>query len=72
MVSEVLANPKIEKGDFVKLKQEFKSSYPTIPARMALKIEDIQQNEAIVVFINFDENKIFKERVLVSALSNAL
>ena len=62
----------MQRGDFVMLKKQYKSTYPTVPTRMALKIEEIQQEEAIVVFINYDANKICREKVSVSALSNAL
>ncbi|HSU50670.1 MAG TPA: hypothetical protein VLJ41_08770 [Segetibacter sp.] len=71
MVSKVVTN-EIGRGEFVKLKQQFKNSYPTVPASMALKIEDIQNDEAIVVFIDFKANKVCRQRILMSALYNAL
>jgi hypothetical protein len=72
MIPKVDSSTVIEPGEFVKLKNEYKDSYPTIPSRMALRIEDIQQDEATVVFIDFTANKICRERIPVSVLSTAL
>ncbi|MGI8633948.1 MAG: hypothetical protein ACR2KZ_00960 [Segetibacter sp.] len=72
MISKVVKNNEIGRGEFVKLKQQYRNSYPTIPASMALKIEDIQNDEAIVVFIDFKANKIGRQRILISALDTAL
>jgi hypothetical protein len=63
---------KMQSGDFVMLKKQYKTIYPGVPTRMALKIEEIQQEEATVVFINYEANKICRAKVSVSALSNAL
>jgi hypothetical protein len=72
MLSKIETGTKIKQGEFVKLKQEYTNAYPAIPPTVALKIEDIQHDEAMVVYINFKANKICREKIPVAVISNEL
>lgn len=60
----------LKQGDYVMLREQYKSRFPEVPTTYALVIEEITNGNAVVVFMT-TKNQILKETVPLSALSRA-
>ncbi len=59
----------IQNGDVVIVKRPFLGKFPNISKNSILKVEDIQSETAIVVFMNDAGNNIYREKVPLLAFS---
>jgi hypothetical protein len=60
---------KIQIGDVVQVKRPFYSKFPTISKSSLLTVEQIQSDNAVVIFMNETGSNIFRETIPVVALA---
>lgn len=62
----------LKAGDYAMLKSKYKTAYPNVPTMFALKIEQIDHDKAVVIFIHSNNKQVCKETLPVYALSKAV
>ncbi|HEX8460467.1 MAG TPA: hypothetical protein VF623_03520 [Segetibacter sp.] len=60
---------KIKRGDSVLMKKEYKNRFPSVPTTLILKIVNIEQTSATVLYCNNNGTDICQEKVSIDALT---
>jgi hypothetical protein len=60
---------KLQIGDVVQVKRPFYNKFPSVSRHSLLTVENIQSENAVVIFMNDSGNNIFRETIPVIALA---